>query len=247
MYVSLIFSTILIFYINGGLAIDCPKSSAKWCDNKDIAHACGVIEQCNKYVWKVRDANDLVNLSIYYETLCPDCRQFITTQVWNTYQAILSIVNISFVPYGNAREVYRPETKLYQFYCQHGADECYGNIIHTCVIYLYANTTSHLPFIYCTESKEGDVETIAEECAQKTSIDFDKVSACVQSRLGNQLQHAFAVQTDSLQPPHQYVPWVTVNGEHTEEMEQEAEKDLIGLICKTYKGSNPPTECQKYL
>jgi hypothetical protein len=144
--VSLILSTILIFCINGGLTIDCPKSSAKWCDNKDIATACGVgicfenisldsflfqvIEQCNNYVWKVRDVNDRVNLTIYYETLCPDCQQFITTQVWNAYQSILSIVNISFVPYGNARETYRPETQLYQFYCQHGSDECYGNLIH---------------------------------------------------------------------------------------------------------------------
>ncbi len=65
--------------------------------------------------------------------------------------------------------------------------------------------------------------------------------------MGNQLQHAFAVQTDNLKPDHQYVPWVTINGEHTEDMEQAAEKDLIGLICKTYKGSNPPAECTKNL
>ncbi|CAF4594612.1 unnamed protein product, partial [Rotaria magnacalcarata] len=80
-----------------------------------------------------------------------------------------------------------------------------------------------------------DVETVAVQCAEKTSIDYSKVSACVQSRLGNQLQHLNAAQTDSLQPQHQYVPWVTVNGVHTEDMEQQAEKDLIGLICKTYK------------
>jgi interferon gamma-inducible protein 30 len=54
----------------------------------------------------------------------------ISTQVWNTYQSILSIVNISFVPYGNAREEYQPKTKSYKFYCQHGTDECRGNLIH---------------------------------------------------------------------------------------------------------------------
>ncbi len=89
-----------------------------------------VTEQCTAYVWKTAERNDRVNLSIYYETLCPDCRQFITTQVWNAYQSILDIVNITFVPYGNANELYRPETKLYQYYCQHGAEECYGNLIH---------------------------------------------------------------------------------------------------------------------
>jgi interferon gamma-inducible protein 30 len=147
MYLSLIVSTIFVLFINGGLTIDCPNSPSKWCQTKEIAQACGVCEsrfyfllsillffqvteQCTAYVWKTRAGNDLVNLSIYYETLCPDCRQFISTQVWNAYQTILDIVNITFVPYGNARELYRPETKLYQFYCQHGAEECYGNLIH---------------------------------------------------------------------------------------------------------------------
>lgn len=138
---------IMICLITGGLTNDCPSSSAKWCETKEIAQACGVrprsssshsivvvflqvTEQCAAYVWKKSVRNDRVNLSVYYETLCPDCRQFITTQVWNAYQSILDIVNITFVPYGNARELYRPETKLYQYYCQHGAEECYGNLIH---------------------------------------------------------------------------------------------------------------------
>ncbi|CAF4687154.1 unnamed protein product, partial [Rotaria magnacalcarata] len=63
------------------------KSSAQWCENANIAQACGVTEQCIKYVWKIRDDNDRVNLTVYYETLCPDCRQFISTQVWNAYQS----------------------------------------------------------------------------------------------------------------------------------------------------------------
>ena len=74
--------------------------------------------------------NELVNFTVYYETLCADCRQFITTQVWFAYQAVADIMNLTLIPYGNAHEVYRPETQLYQFYCQHGADECYGNLIH---------------------------------------------------------------------------------------------------------------------
>ena len=64
--------------------------------------------------------------------------------MWNAYQSILDIVNITFVPYGNAKELYRPETKLYQFYCQHGAEECYGNLIQTCVINFYPKTDQHM-------------------------------------------------------------------------------------------------------
>ena len=130
MYSSLILSTIVVLLVHRGHAIDCPKSSGKWCDSAEIARACGVSEQCSSFVWKTGAGTDRVNLSIYYETLCPDCREFIASQVWNAYQSILDIVNITFVPYGNAKELYRPETKLYQYYCQHGAEECYGNLIH---------------------------------------------------------------------------------------------------------------------
>jgi interferon gamma-inducible protein 30 len=91
------------------------------------------------------------------------------------------------------------------------------------------------PFVYCTESTSGDVKSVAVQCAQKTQIDFSKIDACMKSKLGNQLQHIYAVQTENLQPAHQYVPWVTLNGEHTEEIEHEAERDLVKLVCKTYK------------
>lgn len=77
--------------------------------------------------------------------------------------------------------------------------------------------------------------TVATQCAEKAQINFNQIVNCTRYPLGNQLQHINAVKTDSLQPQHQYVPWVTVNGEHTETIEREAERDLVRLICKTYK------------
>ena len=84
------------------------------------------------------------------------------------------------------------------------------------------------------------METVAVQCAEKTRIDYNKIKSCVQSRTGNQLQHLYAVQTGSLQPPHQYVPWITINDEHTEDMQAQAEKDLVGLICTSYKVNAVP-------
>ncbi|CAF3299652.1 unnamed protein product [Rotaria socialis] len=247
MHSSFIFLTILIFCINDGLTINCSKSSAKWCRNKKIARVCGITEQCKNSVWKKQNQNGKVNFTLYYETLCPDCRQFMTTELWKAYQTISDIVNITIVPYGNARETYEPKTDLYQFICQHGPNECLGNLIHTCVLNYYPTIDQYMPFVYCTESTAGDVPTVAMQCAQQSKIDFNKIDACTKSKLGNQLQHIYATQTDSLQPPHKYVPWITVNDKHTEIMQHEAEKDLIKLICKSYKGSNPPAECKKHL
>ncbi|CAF1535517.1 unnamed protein product, partial [Didymodactylos carnosus] len=187
----------------------------------EMARACDVTNQCQSYVWNVRDENDKVNVTLYYETLCPFCRQFISAQVSPAYQTILDIINITLVPYGNAHETYQPETQLYQYVCQHGADECLGNLIHG--------------FINCTESSTGDMKSVAIQCAEKTKINYTTIDACTKSKLGNQLQHAYAVQTENLQPPHKYVPWITINDQHTEDMQEQAQKDLIKFVCQTYK------------
>ena len=82
------------------------------------------------------------------------------------------------------------------------------------------------------------MKTVATQCAEKAKIDYNKVDACTKGPLGNHLQHINAVKTENLQPQHKYVPWVTVDGKHTEEIEQEAERNLVKLICKTYKVVN---------
>lgn len=81
----------------------------------------------------------------------------------------------------------------------------------------------------------GDVETVARQCAQNTSIDFNQVDACTNTRLGNELQHKYAVQTEATKPAQGFVPWVTLNGNHTDEIQDMAQTNLIRLICTTYK------------
>lgn len=55
--------------------------------------------------------------------------------------------------------------------------------------------------------------------------------------------HEYAVRTGKLNPPHNYVPWLVINGHHTEAMQDEAWKDLVGIICKLYNGPSKPQEC----
>jgi interferon gamma-inducible protein 30 len=66
------------------------------------------------------------------------------------------------------------------------------------------------------------------------------------STLGNKIQHFNAYKTEQLNPPHKYVPWITLNDEHTEEIEQNALDDLVKLICETYSGSDKPSICFNY-
>ncbi len=41
---------------------------------------------------------------------------------------------------------------------------------------------------------------------------------CTNSQIGNQLQHAYAIQTERTKPTQAFAPWVTLNRNHTEEI-----------------------------
>ena len=57
--------------------------------------------------------------------------------------------------------------------------------------------------------------------------------------MGEYLEHTVAMETNALKPPHQYVPWFTVNGQHTEDMQDEVSRGLLKYVCKVYKGTKP--------
>ena len=65
--------------------------------------------------------------------------------------------------------------------------------------------------------------------------------------MGKKLMHQLATKTAHLKPPHNYVPWLTINGEHTEKLQEQAWKDLIGLVCQFYHGPEKPKQCLKLI
>ena len=54
------------------------------------------------------------------------------------------------------------------------------------------------------------------------------------SKEGNRLMHEIAEKTAALDPPHHYVPWVVVDGEHVEDLE-----DVFAYVCERYDGEKP--------
>lgn len=140
---------------------------------------------------------------------------------------------------GNAEET--QDGSEWRFNCQHGPQECVGNLIETCAISILQNVTSYMPFIHCVEVniESGDPRSVAEKCASQQGIDFTAIDKCQSGPQGNALEHKMALKTNALNPPHYYVPWVTLNGKHSEEIQEKATFDLLGLVCSTFQGTKP--------
>ncbi len=145
-------------------------------------------------------------------------------------------MNLKLVPYGNAEESFDVENDVWLFKCQHGEEECAGNLFQTCLIHSYPDVSIHFPVIDCIESDdEENFISLSIQCSNKFNINYHLVSHCMKSRLGNALQHEMAKLTNGLNLVHQYVPLIDVNGQHDESIQDMANENLIKLICNFYQ------------
>ncbi|KJE89310.1 hypothetical protein CAOG_009342 [Capsaspora owczarzaki ATCC 30864] len=179
-------------------------------------------------------AYPLIEITLYMESLCPDCQALIAGDLWNVWNSsISSIMNLTLVPYGNAKESQSGST--WEFTCQHGMYECVGNVLETCAINLLQNSTVWFPFIHCLEGTSAP-NAAGPACAAKLGINFDPIDACMTSAQGNAMEHEMALKTAALVPAHTYVPWVTLNGAHCVPCEN---GHLKQAICGAYTGPKP--------
>lgn len=200
--------------------------------------------------------SDKVQVELYYESQCPGCREMITTSFYEAFQApgFLDMADITFVPYGNAQETGTTASGFYEFECQHGESECIFNVIETCALAKISDDDPLLQFKYidCIEHNDEsrdptqDYYKVAIACAELAGLKDDVVSDmqdCATGMEGNQLEHEMAVKTDSLNPPHTYVPYVVVNGDHNDDIQNAVTDSLFNYVCNAYTGSDKSPAC----
>jgi len=239
---SIIFISVTITLALAKEKNECNKGPSYWCKDEDTAIRCGVQSFCNvikknekiRFHPEVKVSAPRVNVSFYYEALCPGCREVWLSQLWPTFQALASsgIVNFEFVPYGNAQE--QPYGSSWYFTCQHGPNECVGNIIETCAIHYNPDPAKIIPFLHCMENY-GPTATNGPYCAGIAKIDWNTIQTCSNADEGKQLEHQMAVKTEQLNPPHQYVPWLTLNGYPSTALSS----NMLATICNAYTGTKP--------
>ncbi|KAJ9543604.1 hypothetical protein OSB04_023311 [Centaurea solstitialis] len=181
-------------------------------------------------------SEEKVELTLYYEALCPYCENFIVNYLYEIFDnGLISIVDLKFSPYGNAK--IRSNGTIV---CQHGEWECVLNTVEACAIHAWPAVSDHFPFVYCVEelTYEGKYAEW-ETCFEKLNLDSKPVIDCIGSGFGHKLELQYADEIQALQPPHTYVPWVVVDGQPL----YDDYPDFISFICKAYKGSNVPRAC----
>ena len=183
-------------------------------------------------------AGEKVKIDFYMESMCPGCKYYTKAVLRDllTKPEFVSMVDFKVVPYGNGRMTGE------SIQCQHGDDECKGNTILACMQDMYplsAESTGFVPTFVCMEAENGKPLDDFKKCAKQSEgvVDAAAVLSCANGPKGKQLALAAAKETEELNPPHEYAPWVTMNGQPLRDDAYELQKQ----VCAAYNAGGAGT------
>lgn len=196
-------------------------------------------------------------IQLYYESLCPYSIAFITEQLWPTYVRVGYLMDVQLVPFGNAFKeqqqekpnsrgerfaVGRRQEPDYKYSCQHGPDECFGNVVQSCAANIFNDTILSLAFVTCMSLAERPHQA-GRECARGIARNWNAIQRCANGGKGRVLQDEMGERTWNLDPPHHYVPWIVINGVHNDEQQAMAQTDLLQVVCDATPDGRKPPPC----
>jgi interferon gamma-inducible protein 30 len=166
-------------------------------------------------------------IDIYIASLCPYSRFFVedSFKKFQAFEHHYELASVNFYTHGKATE-----TTDGTYQCQHGPNECKGNLIHTCAKAKLDKETFH-EFLICIfndikYTNDNFTESL-HYCVPGSKA--DEIESCSKSTEGNRLQHEVADKT----PDDFHVPWVIVNDQpHNQRVEDEIREDMLRYLCK---------------
>ncbi|XP_068625989.1 gamma-interferon-inducible lysosomal thiol reductase-like [Battus philenor] len=195
---------------------------------------------CGVWAKSKRDDNK-VKIAVYYEALCPDSKRFVTSQLAPVWRDFRGAVKVKLVPYGKA--THDKINGKWEFTCQHGPDECYGNKLQACILKDRSlQDTDKMEMVLClmgNASPDKALDTCLDQV--KKSASSDKLKRCAAGEQGDALLAAYGDKTDAVQRPLSFVPTVIINEKFDQAVQDEAVNDLRAVVCRV--ATTKPAAC----
>jgi len=202
-------------------------------------------------------SSNTAKVEVYYESLCPDSIKFLNSslrEVWGDAE-LRKRMSLHLYPFGNGELL--PEDRVskgYHFWhptasyplvmCQHGDSECLGNKMQACAL-ANLEASKHMPFLFCMVSygTQAGPELTSYACGTGLGVNMTTLKACATSRRGHDLliEHGNRTLDVQLHAGKRYVPYVMVNGGHSQPAEN---GNLLGAICGVLDAPKPAA-CSK--
>ncbi|XP_022910307.1 GILT-like protein 1 [Onthophagus taurus] len=170
-----------------------------------------------------------LKVSVFYESLCPDSIRFITQQLAPNYDALAEKIFVDFVPYGKATHELIDDK--WHFECQHGENECYGNMMQACGLNETDDQATQVKFIDCVMSASYPASDASmEECAIASGISWDNMVECSKNGVGAKLLAAYGDRTHAVEPTITFVPTIIYNDVYDADKQQGSLVDFLNTV-----------------
>ena len=88
-----------------------------------------------------------------------------------------------------------------------------------------------------------DQTEMAHDVARKLDLKWQAIEHCVKDTdIGNRAEMIQQNATNALNPKLTSVPWITLQGKHTDDIQAECLDDTLKCVCKVHEGSSKPCE-----
>ncbi|XP_056631176.1 gamma-interferon-inducible lysosomal thiol reductase-like [Diorhabda sublineata] len=181
-----------------------------------------------------------VKVSVYYESLCPASKQFISRQLYPGYQLLGdNSLTVDLIPYVNRVKNVNKNKNGYRLICQHGKEECYANKVHACVLHLNATQKAQISFIEChLQTSDLQDKDDIKKCLRSNNLAWSDIKDCLIDE-GTQYLVEYHKQAKSLRPPLEYLPHIIFNDKTDRDEEQNSRREFIKIVCSKFKDEKP--------